>query len=188
MPQFERHTPASAPAGSQELLRRLQEQVGFVPNLAAVMAESPVLLEAFLTLRATAARGALDPVSREIVAIAVGREIPSTYCVAAHSTFALKQGADPEAVAAVRAGNDPSDPRQAALARFASAVVRHDPSIGERTRELIAAGFTPTAVLDALVPVAVTLLAGAARHVTGAAVDAAFQPQSWEPAAAAAAR
>ena len=80
------------------------------------MAESPTLLEAFLTLRAVAARGALDPVAREIVSIAVAFETGCDYCVAAHSTFALKQGAPARRVEAVRSGATLSDPRLDALA------------------------------------------------------------------------
>jgi len=88
VPDFPIHTVESAPQNSQKLLRGLKEQVGFVPNLVATMAESPTLLEAFLALRAVAASGSLDPVAREVTAIAVGSETACSYCVAAHSTFA----------------------------------------------------------------------------------------------------
>jgi uncharacterized peroxidase-related enzyme len=181
LPDFRPHTIETAPEASRPLLRGLQEQAGFLPNLAATMAESPLLLEAFLTLRSTAARSSIDAASRELVAIAVAAEMGCTYCVAAHCTFGLKSGATPEAVEAVRAGTVPADPRQQALVRFARSVIRHEGDVQQRGRDLVQAGFTPVQVLEALVAIAVPVLAGAAFLLTGTSLDAVFQPQAWEP-------
>lgn len=65
MPRIPIHTVESAPPASQPLLQGLREQVGFLPNLAASMAESPALLQAFLSLRTIAASGQLDAVARD---------------------------------------------------------------------------------------------------------------------------
>lgn len=179
MPKFAIHTVPSAPPASQPLLQRLQEQVGFVPNLAATMAESPTLLEAFLNLRAVAARGGLDPVAREIVSIAVAFETGCDYCVAAHSTFALKQGAAEGTVEAVRTGRPPADARLRALASFARAVARRSRDVRERAGDLLAEGFSQAQLLDVLAVIAVPMLAGSVHQLAGVALDAAFQPQEW---------
>ena len=142
MPEFKVHTVESAPPASATLLRGLKEQVGFIPNLAATMAESPTLLEAFLGLRSVAGRSSLDPVAREILAIAVASETGCSYCVAAHSTFALMNGAAPAAVEAVRSGAAPQDSRLEALAAFARAVVRREDRVRERAQDLRKAGLT----------------------------------------------
>lgn len=178
MPEFQIHTVESAPQGSQALLRGLHEQVGFVPNLAASMAESPALLQAFLGLRAAAA-GALDPAAREAVAIAVATETGCSYCVAAHSTFALKSGAPRAAVESLRNGAAPEDARLGALARFARAVVRREHDLDARVQELLKAGLTRAQLLETLVAVAVPMLASSVFALTSARLDAAFQPQAW---------
>jgi hypothetical protein len=49
MTDFRIHKIDSAPAGSAEALRALEQGLGFVPNLAATMAESPVLVRASST-------------------------------------------------------------------------------------------------------------------------------------------
>src|SRR5262245_24710700 len=178
MTDFKIHTVDSAPDGSQALLRGLKDQVGFVPNLAGTMAGSPALLEAFLGLRSAAAKSSLDPIAREIVAISVAAETHCSYCVAAHSTFALKLGASGLAVEAARAGAPLADPRLQALARFARAVViRKD--VAPRAEELLKAGSTPAELLDVLVAIAVPMLASSVFHAAGVALDAAFQPQAW---------
>ena len=179
MPEFQIHTIDSAPEDSRKLLRGLTEQVGFVPNLAAAMAESPTLLEAFLALRSAAARGSLDAAAREVVSIAVAFETGCSYCVAAHSTFALKSGAAPTTVEAVRSGAAPSDPRLQALVRFAQAVVQRRDDSRARGRELLAVGMTPAQILEALVVITLPMLAGSVFKVTAVELDDAFQPQAW---------
>jgi AhpD family alkylhydroperoxidase len=156
--------------------------VGFIPNLAATMAESPALLSAFLGLRSAAGLGSLSPVEREVIAIAVATETGCTYCVAAHSTFALKCGAPPAVVEAVRGGRLPEGARLEALARFARAVVRRA-DVRPSVRHLLQAGASPAQVLDAVAVIVVPLLAGSAFAVTAAALDGAFQPQAWAPPA-----
>ena len=179
MPEFQIHSVESAPEGSRKLLRGLTEQVGFVPNLAATMAESPTLLEAFLALRSVAARGSLDAVAREVVSIAVAFETGCSYCVAAHSTFALKSGASPTTVEAVRSGATPGDPRHQALVGFAQAIVQRRDDTRARGRELLEVGLTPAQILETLVVIAIPMLAGSVFRVTAARLDDAFQPQAW---------
>jgi AhpD family alkylhydroperoxidase len=173
------HTLTSAPDASRPLLRGLHDAVGFVPNLAARMSESPALLEAFLKLREVNARGSLDPVTRELVAIAVATETGCTYCVAAHSTFALKLGGSEAAVAVARTGADPDDARLAALLRFARAVVQRRPDVPDRAREVLATGLALSGLLDALVAIAVPMLATSVHQLGSVPLDAAFQPQAW---------
>jgi AhpD family alkylhydroperoxidase len=176
--EFRTHTVESAPPASRELLAGLQEQVGFVPNLAATMAASPALLQTFLGLRQSAGASELDPVSREIVAIAVAVETGCGYCVAAHSTFALKNGADRGAVEAARSGKPLPDPKLDALARFAKAVVRRDGSRA-KAEDLAKAGLAAGDVLDLLAVIATPMLASTVAQLADVELDAAFQPQAW---------
>jgi uncharacterized peroxidase-related enzyme len=183
MPDFEIHNVESAPEGSRQLLRGLQDQLGFAPNLAATMAESPTLLEAFLTLRSLAQRSSLDPVAREVVAIAVSVETGCSYCAAAHSTIALKSGAEPGVVEAARSRATIADPRLQALARFARAVVQRRSDAKECARDLVRAGLSPGQILEVLVAIAVPMLAASAFQLTAAPLDEVFQPQAWTPPA-----
>ena len=177
------HTLTSAPDAARPLLRGLQEAVGFVPNLAARMSESPALLSAFLGLREANAKGSLDVVTRELIAITVATETGCTYCVAAHSTFALKQGGPAAAVAGARAGADPDDARLRALLRFTRAIVRRSTDVPDRARDVLASGVTLSGLLDTLVAIAVPLLATSVHQLGPVPLDAAFEPQAWAPSA-----
>jgi uncharacterized peroxidase-related enzyme len=178
LPDFKVHTVDSAPEGSRGLLQGLKEQIGFVPNLAATMADAPTLLEAFVTLQAIGHRTSLSAIERQVIAVAVATETGCTYCVAAHSTFAVKSGAQPGVVDAVRARTPLGDSRLDALARFARAVV-HWEDARPRAEELLRAGLSQAQVLEALVAIAVPLLASSVFQLAAVKLDGAFQPQAW---------
>jgi uncharacterized peroxidase-related enzyme len=179
---FTVHTIEQAPAASVPLMQKLQEQAGFVPNLAATMAGAPALLEAFMTLRGLAARGPLSAAERELLSTAVAGEIACRYCFAAHSTFAQKVGAAPDQIASVRAGDPAGDAKQQALLRFARAVARRE-GAPAAARDLVRAGYTREQVLEVLVAIAVPLLAGMVDGVAEVEVDGVFAPNVREAVA-----
>jgi uncharacterized peroxidase-related enzyme len=181
MPDFTIHKVDSAPEGSTEALRALEQGLGFVPNLAATMAESPVLVSGFVDLRKTLAGGELSGVEREIVALAVSLANDCDYCMAAHSTFALMQRADEDAVAAARTGDEPEDPKLAALHRFArSLVTKRGHVTAEETQALLEAGYSRGAVFEVVAQVGHTTLANLAHSITEAPLDDQFRQQAWE--------
>jgi uncharacterized peroxidase-related enzyme len=185
MTDFRIHQIDSAPAGSAEALRALEQGLGFIPNLAATMAESPVLVSGFVDLRKTLAGGELSGVEREIVALAVSLENDCDYCMAAHSTFALLQKADEEAVAAARIGDAPEDSKLAALYRFArSLVTKRGHVTDEETQALLDAGYSRGALFEVVAQAGHTTLANFAHSISDAPLDGAFERQTWAKAAA----
>jgi uncharacterized peroxidase-related enzyme len=185
MSNFQVHTIDSAPADSATSLHALKAGLGFVPNLAATMAESPTLINGFVNLRQTLAGGELSGVEREIVALAVSLENDCDYCMAAHSTFALMQNADESAVSAARQGGEPEDAKLAALYRFArSLVARKGHVSGEESQALLDAGYSKAALFEVLAQAAHTTLANFAHGVTKAPLDDSFKPLAWAEAAA----
>jgi uncharacterized peroxidase-related enzyme len=184
MTEFDVHTVDSAPAESADALRELERALGFVPNLAATMAESPTLIDGFVELRRTLASSELTGAEREIVALAVSFENDCDYCMAAHSTFALMQRADADAVAAARRGDDPQDATLASLYRFARGVVAKKGHVSDdETRALLDAGYSRRALFDVIAQIGHTTLANLAHSVSKAPVDGAFEPQAWARAA-----
>ena len=185
MSQFQVHTIESAPGDSTASLRTLEQGLGFVPNLAATMAESPTLIGGFVDLRKTLAGGELSGVEREIVALAVSLENDCNYCMAAHSTFALMQNADETAVLHAREGREPEDPKLGTLYRFARSLVAKKGRVSEDERQaLLDAGYSRGALLDVIAQVGHTTLANLAHNISEAPLDEAFKPQAWAKAAA----
>ena len=185
MIQFEVHTIDSAPAASATSMRALERGLGFVPNLAATMAESPVLVNGFVDLRDTLATGELTGAEREIVALAVSLENDCDYCMAVHSTFALMLKADEDAVTAVRRGDEPEDPKLAALYRFARTLMATKGHVTQRdTQALLDAGYTRAALFEIVAQAGHTTLANLAHGIGKPPLDSAFEPQAWTKATA----
>jgi hypothetical protein len=65
MSRFPIHTVDTAPSDSRAALEALRHEVGFLPNLAATMAESPTLIEGYTTLRKILGHSSFTPVERE---------------------------------------------------------------------------------------------------------------------------
>jgi uncharacterized peroxidase-related enzyme len=169
---FTIHTPDSAPEAAREALAQLEARVGFIPNLAATLAESPIALHGFGGLQATLRRSSLGAVEREVIGVAVSHENACGYSIAAHSTFAAGAGAAPEVVAALRAGEPLPEPRLEALRAFAAELTRTrgHADVGA----LLAAGYTRVHVLEAIAQAAYTTFANLVANALGTPVDDRF--------------
>src|SRR3954451_1496851 len=120
-------TPASieaSPAAAQPLLQAVKKQLGVVPNLFRVVANSPAALEGYLGLNGALGKGELDARTRERIALAVAEINGCDYCLSAH-TYLGKNVAklDDAELAANREGGS-KDPMADAAVRFATKVVR----------------------------------------------------------------
>jgi AhpD family alkylhydroperoxidase len=120
-------TPATidaAPAASQPLLAAVKAQIGSVPNLFRIVANSPAALEGYLALGGALAKGALDARTRERIALAVAELNGCDYCLSAHTYLGAHVAKlDAAELSASRDGAS-SDPKAAAALQFATALVR----------------------------------------------------------------
>jgi AhpD family alkylhydroperoxidase len=180
MNEFTIHTPESAPVGSRDTLAQLEQNVGFIPNLAATIAGSPVALGGFVGMQSALRGSSLTPAEREIVGIAVSRENGSPYSMAAHSTFAERVGLAPDEIAALRDGGTLADARHEALHAFTVELLRSRGRLA--AGDLLAAGYTPEQVLEVVTQVAYTTMANFTAGVAGTPVDAAFEGYAWAAA------
>jgi uncharacterized peroxidase-related enzyme len=184
MSKFTVHTIESAPEASKPAMQKLKDSVGLIPNLAAVMANAPALIEAFVAVRAAYQSGSLSAIEREVVALTNAVANNCVYCVAAHSTFAQMANMPPDALAALRVGKSPADPRLKALSDFSRNLTTARGQIGEADLErFIAAGFTAAQALEVVVGGAVSLLANYTNHLAHAPLDEFLQPQAWKASA-----
>jgi AhpD family alkylhydroperoxidase len=169
---FTIHTEESAPA-----LASIRERIGFIPHLAAVIAESPTALECFGGLQRGLGGTTLSPLEREVAGLAVSFENDCAYSMAAHSTFAAGAGAAPGVLAALRAGEPLDDPRLEAVRAFAVSLVR------DRGHGREATGLSAEEQLEVATQVAYTTLANLVANIADPPVDEPFAPQAWEPRA-----
>ncbi|QDU36944.1 Carboxymuconolactone decarboxylase family protein [Maioricimonas rarisocia] len=180
MAEFPVHT-AEAAGESGPLLEKSQKAYGFVPNLHAVMAESPAMLEAYQALSDLFTnRTSLNPTEQQIIAMTNNRLNGCTYCMAAHTTIMQKARVPEDVITALREGTPIADPKLEALRAFAEKinVSRGWPDESD-IETLLAAGYTRQTVLEVIVGTAYKVLSNYTNHVAETPLDEAFAANEW---------
>lgn len=189
MSSFQVHTTLSAPEGSRQALQSLAANVGFVPNLAAAMAESPELLNGFLAVRRIYQQGTFTPGEIEVLSLTSAFENGCAWCMAFHTTMAQKEGVSAKSIAALRAGQAPVEPRLRALSDFARAMVRKRGTVtADDLQSFQDAGFTHAQAMEVVLGMAFSLMANYAGHLADAPVNEQFRANVWESPSLAAGR
>ena len=180
MTAFQIQTIDSAPEGSRAPLAKLQGAFGMVPNIAGVIANSPVLANIFVDLFQGVHGGTLT--EGEIQALLLTNAVTNacTWAVAFHSVLALKQGLDPADVQAIRERRAPQEPRCAALSVFARNLIEKRGHVGEDAiGAFLSAGFRPEQVLEVLAASAASTITNYAGSIAKPPLEPMFQGQAW---------
>ncbi|BAU49379.1 carboxymuconolactone decarboxylase [Sulfurifustis variabilis] len=183
MNRFTVHSLETAPAGSRPLLEGLHKAFGFVPNLYAVLAESPAALKGALAIGEAFSRSTLSPAEQQLVALAVSEANDCRFCVAAHSTLAKHAAkADPAAVAAARAREPLADPKLDALVIFTRKVVEQRGWVAEGdVATFLEAGYTRAQVIEVLLGVGMKTFNNYVDHIAHVPLNDQFKAEAWQP-------
>ena len=84
---FTVYDASNAPENARPLLEKAQSAYGFVPNILGVMAESPPLLEAYMSLSEIFEKTDLDATERQLVLLTVSHENNCGYCMKTLSNY-----------------------------------------------------------------------------------------------------
>ena len=141
MQDYPIQTIASAPAESQPVLEQLREAFGMIPNLAAVIANSPKLVTAFAAVFQQVHSSSLSEQEIQIVLLTDAVANSCKYAVAFHTALALKERVSSEETDAIRARRTPRDHRFAALSTLASTLIEKRGHLSEKELDaFVAAG------------------------------------------------
>jgi uncharacterized peroxidase-related enzyme len=114
--------PQAATGKAKELLNAVQAKLKITPNMTKVMANSPAVLEAYLSFSSALANGALDAKLREEIALEVGEQNCCQYCVSAHTAIGKLTGLTDSEIDQAREARSGSARNTAAL-QFARELV-----------------------------------------------------------------
>ena len=182
MHDYRVHTIESAPVASRPALQRLQQQFGLVPNLAATMAESPILVNGFVGALVNFLNGSFTPGERQAILLTNATINRCVWAVAFHSTAALREGVAEDDVHAIRDARSPGDRRIAALSGLTRALVEKRGHLDERDLQAFAdAGFAADQVLEVIAGLAASMMANYAGNITRPPVEEPFRAQRWSP-------
>jgi uncharacterized peroxidase-related enzyme len=138
------------PEASKPILVAVHNQLGVLPNMFRLIAQSPAALQGF-TANNGALTKTLDLKTRERIALAVAQVNGCDYCLSAHSYLGLNLAKiSPEEVALNRKGES-GDAKANAVVHFAAKVVRERGHITNRDIEAVRdAGFSDGQIVEIL--------------------------------------
>ncbi len=168
-------TPATieaSPAAAQPLLEAAKKQMGVVPNLFRVVANSPAALEGYLGLNGALGKGQLDAPTRDRIALAVAEINGCDYCLSAH-TYLGKNVAklDDAEMAANREGRS-NDAKADVAVRFAAKLVRERGHVNDADVAAVKeAGYSDGQVIEIVLHVALNTLTNYVNVVAETEID-----------------
>jgi alkylhydroperoxidase family enzyme len=180
MPTYPIQTIASAPEKSKPVLEQLQQSFGFIPNLAAVIANSPKLVTAFAAVFQQVHSSSLTEQEIQIVLLTDAVANSSAYAVAFHTALALKQGVSSEETDAIRARLLPKDPRFGALSTLAKTLIEKRGHLSQQELDaFLTAGFTKEQILEVINVVAASTITNYAGTIANPPLEDQFQQFAW---------
>jgi uncharacterized peroxidase-related enzyme len=168
-------TPASietAPASTQAHLSAVKKQLGVVPNLFRMVANSPAALEGYLALSGALAKGSLPAPTRERIALAVAQANGCNYCLSAHTYLGknLAKLSDAE-IAANRQGSS-LDAKAGAAVRFATQLVHERGHVSDADLQAVrAAGYDDAQIVEIVQHVALNTWTNYINEVAQTEID-----------------
>lgn len=173
-------TVATAPEASGPLLEKVQKSLGFIPNLMAIFANNPTVLEGYLALGAVFDKGSFTPRERQIILLAVSVENDCEYCAATHSQIAKALLRTPaEVIAAIRNDAAVPDTKLNALVNLVRELVRERGHAKEKTIEtFLAAGYKKEQVMELLLGIALKTISNYLDHISPTPLDHALAGES----------
>lgn len=155
---------------AKELLDAVKAKIGFAPNMMKTMAQSPNVLEAYLSLSGTLAM-TLDAKLREEIALTTAEINGCGYCAAAHSAIGKMSGLDHDAIANARRASSMDAKHDAAL-KFASAlIVSRGKVSSENLASVRLAGYTDGEISEIVAHVALNVFTNYFNETAGTEVD-----------------
>ena len=161
------HTLETAPEASRPWVQQALNNNGFLPNLIGVLANAPAALETYFTVSGLNARASLSLAEREVVQITAARLHGCEFCVAGHTSVALKKAQlDKLTVQQLHLGGSTGNTRLDAVARFTAEVIASRGNVGDGAlADFVAAGFEPAQSLEVVLGVSLATLCNFANNL-----------------------
>ncbi|QIZ75807.1 carboxymuconolactone decarboxylase family protein [Ferrimonas lipolytica] len=175
------HTLETAPAGSKPLLEGSLKAFGMIPNLHAVLAESPQLLEAYQILHRLFNNSSFNAEELTVVWQTINVEHQCHYCVPAHTGIAHSMKVNPELTEALRNGELMPTEKLQVLHETTLAMVRSRGQLTEaELNAFFAAGYEQRHLLDIILGLSQKVISNYTNHIAETPLDKPFEKFVWQ--------
>lgn len=180
MSTFTLHTLETAPEASKPLLEQSQKAFGMLPNLHAVMAEAPGLLEGYQVLHNLFANSSFNAEELTVVWQTINVEHGCSYCVPAHTGIAHSMNVDPSLTEALRNRTAMPNDKLQVLHDTTLLMVRNRGQLSaEEMDRFFAAGYGQQHLLDIVLGLAQKVMSNYTNHIASTPTDEVFKKFAW---------
>lgn len=163
--------PQTATGDLKTIFDGMQKNLGTVPNIFKYMGNSPIALQAFLSLSQAMNHSKIPLKLREEIALAVGQANSCHYCLSAHTAIGAKAGLSQEQILLARRGES-KDEKESAILHFAKTVVEKRGAVSDHDVEVLKkAGVTDSEVVEIILLVNLNLFTNYFNHIVDTPID-----------------
>lgn len=170
MGRFSIPSDEKIPEQNQRILNELKMAFGFIPNVYAFMAYSPVALKSYLHF--TREKTSLTDKEAETIYLATSQVNECLYCLSAHTFMAKAIGFTEEQIVEIRKGKVTFDPRLNALAVLTREIVEKRGKIGEENLKIFySAGYKNENLVDLILLISQIIVTNFVNNITHNKID-----------------
>ena len=156
---------------ARELFEVIAKKYGKVPNLYAVVANSPIALKAVLNFGDTLGSGEFSAKEAEAIALVVAQVNDCQYCLAAHTAAGKMMGFSEEETFSIRSGTSDDSKIGALVALAREITVSRGWPAQELVDDFFAAGFSKAALVELIGFVSLNVFKNYLNHIADAPID-----------------
>ena len=173
---FTLHTPENAPDDSKASLTNSEKSFGWVPNLHAVLAEAPAVLEAYKNLHTLFQQTSFNAAELTVIWQSINKENECHYCLPAHTAIAHMMKVKPEIIDALENNTKLNDCKLDILRDTTLALLRNRGHLSpEQVNLFNAEGYGNQQLLEILLGIAQKTISNYTNHLAQTPIDEAFQ-------------
>lgn len=171
MPRLQPHAIENTSGHTREMVDAAKKKLGKHLNIIATMANSPAVLESYLSFSGAMGKSKLSAQAREAVSLVIGEKNHCQYCVSAHTTVGKMVGFTEDETVRIRQGIA-SDTKVQAVIDLAVAIADTKGLISDQDfTDAQNAGLSDEEITEVLGLVALNTFTNYFNHVAGTEVD-----------------
>jgi uncharacterized peroxidase-related enzyme len=175
MPKFTMHTIDSAPEESKNILMQSEKSVGFIPNIYAILAESPLLLKTYKELGNLFNKTSFTEIEKEVIEMTINQVNGCTYCIAAHNYFATLSNFPEKIIISLLEDKPFEDSKLQILRLFTKTVIEKKGSLTNNEIDVfLSAGYTNKHILELIIGVSHKIISNYVNHIAKTPIDEQF--------------
>lgn len=171
MARFVAVDPAQATDQAKELLDQVQGQLGITPNMMRTMANSPAVLQGYLSFSGALAGGELSAQLREQIALAVAEANSCEYCASAHTAIGKMVGLEDNDISTSRLSLSDDVKVDAALKFARTIVVSQGEASDEQINRLRQVGYSDAQIIEIIANVVLNIFTNYFNNIAQTVVD-----------------